>query len=276
MRPDHLSASPALPLATPHTRPRPIEGLPWRDCSALGSSLAEVRADLASTGVALLAGVPGPAALLRLAEALGTAVPHRDSGPDGVTVIEDRGAAGGAWAGFSRQGLHPHTDRSGVASPPGLVLTVCGREPVSGGEALLVDGRAVYAELAARDPRALAAFSVPRNALFGGGGGHLGSAFTTSGNLTAIRLRLDALVRFAPALLEHLPVLRRAIAAHTVTVPLAAGDGYVINNRRWLHGRHSFAGPRALYRVTADAHAGTVPSGFHPPTVHPNHGPTDG
>jgi len=125
-----------------------------------------VRADLASTGMALLAGMPGPAALPRLR-----------------------------------------------------------REPASGGEALLVDGRAVYAELAARDPRALAAFSVPRNALFGGGGGHLGSVFTTSGNLTAIRLRLDALVRFAPALLEHLPVLRRAIAAHTVTVPLRAGHG---------------------------------------------------
>jgi alpha-ketoglutarate-dependent taurine dioxygenase len=232
----------------------------------LGSSLTEVRTDLAEVGVALLTGVSGPAALLELAEALGAVVPHRDSGPDGVTVIEDRGSAGGAWAGFSRMGLSPHTDRSGIASPPGLVLTVCGREPLTGGEALLVDGRAVYAHLAARDPDALAAFSIPRTALFGGGGGHLGAVFTTHASLTVIRLRLDALVRFAPALLDHLPALRRAIDAHTVAVALAAGHGYAINNRRWLHGRRAFTGPRALYRVTAEACTGMVPAGFHPPT----------
>jgi hypothetical protein len=45
-------------------------------------------------------------------------------------------------------------------------------------------------------------------------------------------------------------------------VALAAGYGYVINNRRWLHGRRAFAGPRLLYCVTANAHQGTIQAGF--------------
>lgn len=266
MHPDHPCASPLPPVlpSVSGSGCRLPARMTWRDCSVLGTSLAKVRADLASDGVALIAGVADPAALLRLAEALGTVIPHRDSGSDGVTVIEDRGCAGGAWAGFSREGLRPHTDRSGIACPPGLVLTVCGRAPTRSGEALLVDGQTVHAALAVDAPDVLAAFSVPRTALFGGGGGHLGSVFTTCGNVTTVRLRLDALVRFAPALLEHLPALRRVIAAHTLVVPLAAGYGYVTNNRRWLHGRHAFTGPRLLYRVTADGHPGTVPPGFTP------------
>ena len=56
-------------------------------------------------------------------------------------------------------------------------MTVCGSEPTSGGESILVDGRAVYLDLAENDPAALRALSAPRSALFGGADGHLSSVF---------------------------------------------------------------------------------------------------
>jgi hypothetical protein len=214
--------------------------------------------------VSLLQDVCGPGDLLALTEALGTTVPHRDSRPDGVTMIEDRDATGSSMAGFSRGSLYPHTDRSGVDAPPGLVLAACGRDSLAGGEALLVDGREVFDELAATNPEALAVLCAPRTALFGGAGGYLGNVFSSQGDVVAIRLRMDGLIRFAPMINEHLPALRAAIERHTRVVPMVIGTGYVVNNHRWLHGRNSFVGPRLIYRVTANPYLGLIPAGFRP------------
>lgn len=168
-------------------------------------------------------------------------------------------------AGFTRAALTPHTDRSGVANPPALLLTVCGREPSAAGQSLIVDGRAVYDDMAQTAPTALEALSAPRSALFGGADGHLGSVFARGRDgVVAIRFRLDGLARFAPAVGPHIPALRAAIQRHTITLPIRAGAGYVLNNRRWLHGRLGYEGPRLMYRVTADARPGTVPAGFRP------------
>lgn len=231
-----------------------------RHCSSTGHVLA----DVARSGVALLIGVSAPSQLLSLADALGTVVPHRDSGPDGVTVIQDRGARASGLAGFSRCGLALQTDRSGVEFPPGLVLTACGNEPSAGGESLLADGLAIYDDLAESNPDALEALCSPRSALFGGADGHLTSVFTMHRGTVSIRLRTDDLARFAPTVTPHLSTLRAAIERHAVALPLRTGEGYVINNHRWLHGRNSFRGNRIFYRVTANPHPGAVPAGFHP------------
>ncbi|WP_219420443.1 TauD/TfdA family dioxygenase [Pseudonocardia nigra] len=181
--------------------------LPVRRCTAP----TEVLADLAAVGVSLIDEVSGPPALIDLARSIGSVVPHRDSDSDGVTVIQDRGVREAAMAGFTRAALPPHTDRSGVANPPGLLLTACGRQPDIGGEALIVDGRAVHDDLAQVAPDALAALYAPRSVLFGGADGHLGSVFAlASGTAVALRLRLDTLVRFAPAVAPHIPALLAA------------------------------------------------------------------
>lgn len=240
--------------------------LPVRRCPTPGAVLA----DLARLGAALIDEVPGPAALIGLACSIGTVVPHPDSDPDGVTAIEDRG--GSTVLGFTRCALSPHTDRSGVAVPPGLLLTMCGREPLSGGESLIVDGRAVYDDLVQTAPSAIEALSAPRSALFGGADGHLGSVFTPAADGTVmVRLRFDALARFAPAVSPHIASLRAAVWRHTITLPVCAGAGYVLNNHRWLHGRRGYEGPRLMYRVTAHAQPGAIPAGFHPHPV-----PVDG
>ena len=223
----------------------------------------EVLADLARDGLALIEVEPSPERLVAMTGALGARVlSHPDSDADGVTTIEDRAACAAASAGFTRAALAPHTDRSGVAEPPDLLLTVCATAASSGGELLLVDGRAVYLDLAERAPDALSALTSPRSVLFGGADGHLGSVFTPHSDTVAVRLRLDTLVRFSPVVAPHVPTMRAAVNRHTVAVPAQPGAGYVLDNRRWLHGRRSYTGVRRMLRVTAVAAFGTICGGF--------------
>ena len=147
-------------------------------------------------------------------------------------MIEDRGQRVAALAGFTRAALALHTDRSGVADPPDLLMTVCAAGPSSGGELLLADGRAVYLDLARKAPATLTALAAPRSALFGGADGYLGSVFAPHSDAVAVRLRLDSLARFSPAVAPHIPTLRAAIDRHTIAVPARAGVGYVVDNRR--------------------------------------------
>ena len=167
-----------------------------------------ITSDLRSAGVSLIVGMKKRCDLLNLASALATVIPHRDSDPDGVTAIEDRGASEAALVGFTRSALPLHTDRSSAPEPPALLITVCARTGASGGQSLLADGAAVYQELAATAPESLEVLCTPRSAMFGGADGHLGSVFTRRPDgLVTVRFRLDALARFGPAVAPHLPVL---------------------------------------------------------------------
>jgi alpha-ketoglutarate-dependent taurine dioxygenase len=225
---------------------------------------------LSEGGLALLDGVTDADVLLDVARSIATVIPHRDSRIDGVTVLTDRGdATCRGFAGFGRQELIPHTDRSGLECPPGLLMMACGGVAEQGGECVVVDGAAVYDDLAANEPEALEALSAPRSALFGGAAGHLGSVFARQpdGQVT-VRLRLDELARFSPEVSQWRATLRSTIERHTTVIPLRVGAGYVLNNRRWLHGRRAFIGNRVLYRITADPlpHL-AIPVGFRPTRV---------
>lgn len=240
------------------------------DVTSPGAARSLVRV-LSATGFALLDEVDDADVLLALARSIGIVVPHRDSRPDGVTVLADRGVdpSHAGFAGFGHHELVPHTDRSSVERPPELLLMVCAQTAAMGGECFVVDGSAVYDDLAENEPDALEALSAPRCALFGGAAGYLGSVFAPQpdGRIT-MRLRLDGLARFSPTAVPCLDILRSTIDRYRVTVPLHAGQGYVLNNGRWLHGRRAFSGDRVLYRVTANPlpHL-AIPVGFLPGRV---------
>jgi hypothetical protein len=207
---------------------------------------------IAEQGLAVVDGLDGPEDLLRLAKSIVVVVPHRDSEPDGVTTIVDLGESivRSGFAGFSACALNPHTDRSGVPHPPALLMMSCTQAAATGGECVLIDGQAVYDDLAESEPEALTALSTPRSVLFGGAAGHLSSIFSDNGcGRIAVRLRLDELAQFAPEVDRWIPALRAAIDRHAFEFRLTAGLGYVLDNHRWLHGRRAFPALAALIAI---------------------------
>lgn len=226
--------------------------------------------DLRGAGMVLVEDVHDDPTLLTLAGSLATVLPHRHGDPTGITVLCDRGpvAHRDGFAGFGTGALAVHTDRSGLPEPPGLVMTVCRQRAHQGGESLLVDGRAVYADLAQDHPDALTALAGPRSVLFGGAAGYLGAIIThRPDDRVGLRLRWDSLARFSPDVARVLPALRAVVDRHTTEIALRPGQGYVVDNHRWLHGRREFTGPRTMCRVLGQPLPTlAMPIGFEPPS----------
>ena len=205
-------------------------------------------------GMAILCGLSDRVALLRAGRSIMTIKAHRDSDGEGVTTIERRfSVAAGSLAGFTDRELVPHTDGSAVLEPPRVLMLTCVRRPRTGGQVVLVDGRGLYQEISESDPSMLEALRAPRSAYFGGGAGHLGSVFEeVAGGRVAVRLRFDDLVRFSPSASMYTGRLRELVRQRAITLDLAVGEGYVLLNDRWLHGRRRFVGDRVMLRLIGD------------------------
>jgi Taurine catabolism dioxygenase TauD, TfdA family len=206
---------------------------------------------LATHGIATVSGVVDRQAALVLAWSVGMVVSHRDADAAGVTVLAGTEPAPQfGYAGLSRRQLAPHTDGTAVTRPPTLVMLVCARPALSGGEALLVDGRAVFTALQEHAPDAARAFTRPDAARFGSSPGRLSPIFEVSpADRVVVRFRDDDLAVFSPHTHAALPTLRRLIADHTIVLPLEAGQGYLVQNGWWLHGRTRFASQRLAWRI---------------------------
>ncbi|MFD7501620.1 TauD/TfdA family dioxygenase [Streptomyces sp. NPDC059850] len=213
---------------------------------------------LHTTGLVHLDGLATRRSVLECASRIMRIALHPDSDADGLTVIRDTGhhADQAGCTGLTSAEVLPHTERSGTLMPPRLMMLVCHRPATRGGECLLADGWTVRDDLAAHHPDALAALSAPRSAYFGGADGHLGAVFgTRPDGRPELRLRWDSLVRFSPLVQPYLRVLRAVIARHQQVRHLRPGEGYLLDNTRWLHARTAFDGPRVCYRALGEPKA---------------------
>ncbi|MFG2227687.1 TauD/TfdA family dioxygenase [Streptomyces sp. NPDC048644] len=233
-----------------------------RSCSAAEAIGARIR----EGGLVTLDGLSSRESVLALARRLMTLVPHRDSDPDGLTTVRPRlhHAHRVGFAGLGNGELRAHTERSGVLRPPRLMLLVCQRPAASGGDTLLADGKAIHALLAWRWPKAAAELSRPNTAFFGGGAGVPTQVFTHQADgRVSIRLRQDSLAQFSPLIQRYLPRLVGAVETHQRLVRLEAGQGFLLDNERWLHARTAFTGDRLFLRALGDSPA-LFPAGFAP------------
>ena len=218
-------------------------------------------------GLVTFTGITDRTALASAARQLMSIRPHRDAGPDGVTVITDTGTTDPGYAAFTDAELIPHTDGTSLPDPPGLLLLTCQQPASHGGTTLLADAVRITATLAGQHPAALRALSAPRAAYFGAAGGHLGPVCEPAGPGRArIRLRLDNLAMFSADATPVIPLLRAVITQHLYTVQLRAGQGMLVSNTRWLHGRDRYTGPRVMLRILGNPLPGTgIQPGFPAP-----------
>jgi len=220
-------------------------------------------------GLVTFTGITDRAALASAAATLMSIRTHRDAGPDGVTVITDTQATDPGYAAFTDAELIPHTDGTSLPEPPGLLMLTCQRHASQGGSTLLADASRVTATLARQHPDALRALSAPQAARFGPPGGYHGPVCETTGPGRArIRLRLDDLATFSADAGQAIPLLRSAITQHLQTIQLRTGQGLLLSNTRWLHGRNRYAGPRVMLRLLGDPLPGTgIQPGFPAPAL---------
>jgi hypothetical protein len=219
-------------------------------------------------GLVTFTGITDRATLASVARRLMSIRPHRDAGPDGVTVITDTGTTGPGYGAFTDAELIPHTDGTSLPDPPGLLLLTCQQPASQGGNTLLADAARITATLAGQHPAALRALSAPQAAYFGAAGGYLGPVCEpASPGRARIRLRLDDLAMFSADATPIIPLLRAVITQHLHAIQLRTGQGLLVSNSRWLHGRDSYAGPRVMLRILGDPLPGTgIQPGFPAPT----------
>ena len=205
-------------------------------------------------GIAAVAGIADRDDLTAAAAALMRSRTHRDAEPDGITDIRpdegrQRRTAG---IGFSRDGVAPHTEGSSLPRPPQMLYLVCARPAARGGETILVNGDTVHRDLEATDPEALAVLSRPGAVGFGTAG-HRAPVFEAPapGTLT-MRYRDDDLIEIAPSDRWAWGQLRAAVTRHQLRYRFRQGQGVLIDNTRWLHGRGGFDGERLMYRLIGD------------------------
>ena len=115
-------------------------------------------------GLVTFTGITSRTELASVARRLMSIRPHRDAGPDGVTVITDTGTAEPGYAAFTNAELIPHTDGTSLPDPPGLLLLTCQQPASLGGNTLLADASHVTAALAGQHPVALRALEQDGNA----------------------------------------------------------------------------------------------------------------
>jgi Taurine catabolism dioxygenase TauD, TfdA family len=228
-----------------------------------------VLALLREHGLVTFTGITDRAALVGVARRLMSIRPHRDAGPDGVTVITDTGTTDPGYAAFTDAELIPHTDGTSLPDPPGLLLLTCQQPASQGGTTLLTDAVRITATLAGHHPAALRALSAPRTAYFGTADGYLGPVCEPAGPGRArIRLRLDGLAMFSADATPVIPILRAVIIQHQQAIRLRAGQGLLVSNSRWLHGRDRYTGPRIMLRILGDPLPDTgIQPGFLAPAL---------
>ncbi len=205
-----------------------------------------------------------------LGAALGRVRPHPHSDADGATTIAPRPGTDlqAGQLGFSREHLPPHTDASAMELPPDLLLNVCATPAARGGEALLVDMRAVLARALQLHPGMFERLLTPGSAIFGTPGHtRAGSVFELCDGRVHVRFRQDDGMFFNATVLAEATALLGLVDAMTVQLHLERGQGYIVDNHWWLHGRTRFDGPREVIRILADVaseRADGVPMGGFP------------
>lgn len=185
---------------------------------------------------------------------VGPSLPHRDAGPDNVTEVTFVSKLAGqpGYNGLSSGPLDPHTDGSGNTVTPNYVALWCEEQAGEGGESLLVDIEGVVADLLREAPWVVEVLSERNVAIFRSGTEEYHGPVLfqePGGQRWRVRLRLDSQGFFNGEGQRAIYRLREAISRRTKTFSMQAGEGYIIDNFRVLHGRLPFAGSRKMLRL---------------------------
>jgi alpha-ketoglutarate-dependent taurine dioxygenase len=184
---------------------------------------------------------------------IGPSISHRDAGQDNVTEVQfdSRHAGRPGYDGLTSGPLDPHTDGSGNKIAPRYVSLWCAEQAGRGGESLLVDIEEVVSDLEREASWVVDTLSANVAIFRSGADEYCGPVLFRDAisQHWRVRLRLDSQGFFNGEGQRAITRLREAISRRTKTFSMQAGEGYIIDNFRVLHGRLPFSGSRKMLRI---------------------------
>ncbi|WP_119302934.1 TauD/TfdA family dioxygenase [Dongia deserti] len=227
-----------------------LNALPWHQYDELKSSpfhLLELLDSLATLGFALVRGMGSHENELAAFAALFGPIRETNWG----RIADVKSIANGYCLSMTGRALEPHVDNPYRLPGPGYIFLHCLENSAEGGESIIVDGFNAAAKLAVHDPaaydtlsRALVTFRYADNDAILEHHGTL-IEHDVNGRLVRVRFhnRADQVVAKRPAELAAYYRARREFAELlwsdrlTVRFKLRAGETYIVDNYRILHGR---------------------------------------
>jgi alpha-ketoglutarate-dependent taurine dioxygenase len=214
--------------------------------------IKEAKNELEKTGIIFLKDIHSEITGGLLAPHFGKVVANLDASKNGITEIteEKTGNNQKNSRAFTRMSLVPHTDRSTIINPPKYLLNWVQEKSPYGGETLLLDGKNLYQEIKKEYPQHLKIL-LDKIAMFSDGiNSYISPIFKKqkNGDIT-IRFRDDNCVSFSDEAKPAVTILQKLISEKSVSYSFEAGEGYLIDNTRWLHGRNAYSGHRLICRI---------------------------
>ena len=218
------------------------------------AELANIREQLDKKGVVYFRNAPAePKAFLNVCSEFGEIYREGSSASDGISRIVYNVARAQESSGnaYSRQALFPHTDRSGVKHPPRVLINVIVKNAGTGGISTFVPADKLVEKLRSEYPNLLAILCRPDVAAFRRKDNVLMAPIIDLADtgMPRMRFRNDDGLYISKQLEPRLDILLKLITSLTTKRSFADGEGYIVDNRRILHGRTRFFGIREVWRV---------------------------
>ncbi len=185
---------------------------------------------------------------------------HPHSSEKGITVIKNSSdnilEKREGYKSFSTSNLFPHTDRSTMLNPPNLLMFYCNKQSGKGGESILIDIKGVFEEIVEDGNEEFIELIFKKvSVIFDD------NITSYKGNFIEIlqdgsyffRFRNDDFSFFTPKTHVFLSYFYNLIDKHKIIIELDEGQGYIINNGRFLHGRNEYDGNREMWRILIDS-----------------------
>jgi hypothetical protein len=214
--------------------------------------LKQAKKELKENGIIFLSNIHSEITGWLIANHFGKTVPNSDAEKNGITEITEEkiGSNPKNSRAFTRLGLIPHTDRSTKRVPPKYLLNWVQEPSQHGGEILLTDGNLLYKKMKKEYPSKLKILQ-DKIAFFSDGiSSYIAPIFNKNsvGDIS-IRFRDDNCVFFSDEAKPAILVLKKLICENTNIYTFQAGEGYLLDNTRWLHGRNAYSGHRLICRI---------------------------
>lgn len=224
-----------------------------KDELCITCDINETKSNLTNVGISFFSGNYELNDFSNFCKNFGTIYFHRDSNESGITVVKnkmDSNITEEGFVGLTNNDLFPHTDRSTIKNPPNVLILYCKYQSGQGGETTLIDTKKILSSLIEKFGLKFPLLE-KNNTIFSDNiEMHKGNIFEVLEDGSYFtRFRNDKFAYFNSEVINILPEFYRLIKENTFTLKLEEGQGYIINNGRYLHGRNGFNGSREMWRI---------------------------